>query len=410
MFFPTPSFAPHKSAVRPKRRNLTAALTLTALTAFSVPAALPARASGSSSDAAAKRRAQRVELRGKLSSVQEKKKAVREKLKQAKRSEGAIAGDLHTIQDRLHGTRVRLARSKSHLEEAQAQQRKANKALNESRARLQAREMALARRMAANYRQGPVRYASVLLGSRSMGEMVSRAHVVREIVAYDAKLIAEIKQNRTEVMNWKREADARAAEIAQVTQELGAQEDAISQDTIRQRQVLAEARDRSAEIAHELDELEEDSASIAARIRQLEETPVGRTRTMRPFAGRFMRPVNASVISNFGMRYHPILHRTRLHAGVDMPASTGTPIAAAASGVVVFSGRMNGYGNVVVIDHGGGMSTLYAHCSARLVSEGQSVSQGQTIARVGATGLATGPHLHFEIRRNGTPINPASFL
>jgi len=95
-----------------------------------------------------------------------------------------------------------------------------------------------------------------------------------------------------------------------------------------------------------------------------------------------------------------------MHDGIDFAGSTGDPIRAAAAGVVVFSGTMRGYGRVVVVDHGGGMSTLYAHCSAVLAREGREVGRGSVIARVGSTGQSTGPHLHFEVRRNGNPIRP----
>ena len=369
-----------------------------------------AGASGPRPPAAQKRHVARAALRGKLSTVKGRISTVRTKLRQVKRSEETIDAELVEIQGRLKATRDRLDASKAHLAQARREQQKVHAALADAQARLNNRQNALARRMAANYRQGPVRYASVVLGSRSMGEMVSRAHTVRTIVRYDAQLIAQIKMTRLDVLRWKREADGKETEIATFTRQLGQQQDDQARDTIRQRTVLAEAHARRAEFEGELDALQADSSQIAARIRALEESPVGRTRALIAFSGGFIRPVDGGVVSGFGMRYHPILHRTRLHAGVDFAAGTGTPIAAAAAGVVVFSGVMNGYGNVVVVDHGGGVSTLYGHCSARLVSEGQTVTKGQTIARVGMTGLATGPHLHFEVRRNGTPVNPLGAL
>ena len=121
-------------------------------------------------------------------------------------------------------------------------------------------------------------------------------------------------------------------------------------------------------------------------------------------------PTAGRITSRFGSRIHPVLGYRRFHAGVDFGAPHGTRITAADSGKVIFSGWYGGYGNSVIVDHGGGLTTLYAHASRLTVSEGQSVVKGQAIAAVGSTGLSTGPHLHFEVRRNGNPVDPMGFL
>jgi murein DD-endopeptidase MepM/ murein hydrolase activator NlpD len=129
-----------------------------------------------------------------------------------------------------------------------------------------------------------------------------------------------------------------------------------------------------------------------------------------PTDDMFMLPVEGQHTSGFGMRMHPIDHEERLHSGMDIAAPTGTPIQAAAAGQVVFSGTQAGYGNVVVIQHMEGYSTLYAHNTANLVSVGTTVSQGQPIATVGSTGRSTGPHLHFEVRKDGKRLDPVQFF
>jgi murein DD-endopeptidase MepM/ murein hydrolase activator NlpD len=129
-----------------------------------------------------------------------------------------------------------------------------------------------------------------------------------------------------------------------------------------------------------------------------------------PAEGRFRLPVEGQPTSSFGMRLHPLDQAERLHAGMDIAAPAGTPIQAAAAGQVVFSGTQAGYGNVVVIQHAEGYATLYAHNTANLMSVGTSVSQGQPIATVGSTGRATGPHLHFEVHKDGKHLDPTLLL
>ena len=121
-------------------------------------------------------------------------------------------------------------------------------------------------------------------------------------------------------------------------------------------------------------------------------------------------PVSGPITSPFGYRFHPIYGRKIFHSGIDIGVDEGTPVHAADSGVVVEADWIDGYGNAVIIDHGNGMSTLYGHNSELAVSAGQTVSKGQVIAYAGSTGNSTGPHVHFEVRVNGDPVNPLNYL
>jgi len=125
---------------------------------------------------------------------------------------------------------------------------------------------------------------------------------------------------------------------------------------------------------------------------------------------RFGWPVHGRISSRYGYRYHPVFHRRMMHTGLDIAASRGTPIRAALSGTVIFAGRKGGYGNAVIVEHPNGYETLYGHCSKILVKRGQTVKKGQTIARVGSTGISTGPHVHFEVRKSGKRMNPERVL
>lgn len=121
-------------------------------------------------------------------------------------------------------------------------------------------------------------------------------------------------------------------------------------------------------------------------------------------------PLKGRVSSDFGTRFHPIDKTSKFHAGVDIAVPRGTPISSAADGVVTFAGRKGGYGNVVMVEHADGRTTFYAHCDKLLVEKGQKVSVGENIANAGSTGKSTGPHLHFEVRENGKPVDPLKFL
>ncbi len=173
---------------------------------------------------------------------------------------------------------------------------------------------------------------------------------------------------------------------------------------------LAEVRGLLATISLQIAQAEEHKDGLEADAARLERELARVQAQSGERPGVLAWPVNGWLSSPFGYRVHPILGTRRLHTGIDLAAVSGSPISAAAAGVVVIAGRYGGYGNAVVIDHGGGLATLYAHQSRIVVSKGQSVAKGDLIGYVGCTGLCTGPHLHFETRENGSPVDPMKYL
>jgi murein DD-endopeptidase MepM/ murein hydrolase activator NlpD len=175
-----------------------------------------------------------------------------------------------------------------------------------------------------------------------------------------------------------------------------------------QRQLLDDIDAEIEEFEGELAALSREESSIRSQI--AEAASSSSSSSSSASSGGFVRPVPGPISSGFGMRIHPITGDRRMHNGVDMNGALGDPIRSSRSGRVIFAGVKGGYGNAVMIDHGGGMVTLYGHQSRIAVTNGESVQAGQVIGYVGSTGQSTGPHLHFEVRINGGPVNPAKYL
>jgi murein DD-endopeptidase MepM/ murein hydrolase activator NlpD len=280
--------------------------------------------------------------------------------------------------------------------------------------------LALARlnaRVVAVYEQGNVDSVDVILGASNLADLVDRLDYVNQVGAADERIATSVgrakeaaraareatRKLRGVVAGETRAVRARTEQVRAIRNELVSSRQQLVAARSTKRVSLVKVRASEREEVSEAQALEQVSAALGAQIQAAQSASSYSPPASRSASG-FIWPVSGPVTSPFGMRWG------RMHTGIDIGVPYGTPIRAAASGQVIYAGWMDGYGNLVFIDHGRGISTGYAHQSSIAVSNGQAVTQGQVIGYVGCTGHCFGPHLHFEVRVNGTPVDPLGYL
>lgn len=236
------------------------------------------------------------------------------------------------------------------------------------------------------------------------------ASVSEEVLArFDALRAYQLGQ-RDRIAAQEEEAAVELAELRSIERDLVAVRADVQARTDAVAAVLARQERALSELDEELSRFERELDQLAVEQGRIEDLIDGESSGGGTAPGVLVRPVPGRVTSPFGPRAHPILGTVRMHTGIDMSAPYGQAIRAAAGGRVILAGAYGGYGNTVMIDHGGGMVTLYAHQSVVRVGYGENVGAGETIGESGSSGLATGPHLHFEVRIGGTPVDPLDYL
>ena len=274
------------------------------------------------------------------------------------------------------------------------------------------------------YKTGSTSYLDVLLSSSNYFDMLSTYDAVKQIADADNKLIDSITDKKTEIENSKKELEAEKKEVDTVKAQKEAKNTELTEKKTEKSnkvsQLSAEAQEKQKEIDEQNAKIKEADNALAEIARKKAAEAAKKNTTSRSSTGRVYTggkftwpcPGYSRISDYYGYRIHPIYKRSILHKGIDMAAAAGTAILAAADGTVIMSsnGWNGGYGNCIEISHGSGLVTIYAHCSALYVSEGQTVKAGQKIAAVGSTGSSTGNHLHFGVLLNGNYVNPASYL
>ena len=365
--------------------------------------------------------------------------AVCQQLQQAKQSQASTSQELQDIQrsladaqqkaDRTRATideldgqiaheQAVIADTQAKLRETERQIRFTEAEVARREAHLQVRQGLLAQRVRALDKEGSVDYLDLVVTSATFAQLVDRVMVMQEIVGSDQHLVDALRKERDEVRALDGRLRAQRAEQAVLLKQQQ-DEQALLEQTRRARQeALAYYGQLEAQFERQRQELEAEKARIDALVGRLQAQFGGQASGLGGGSGRFSWPERGAITQGFGCTdflaepYDPSCPSHHFHTGIDIGCSFGTPIAAADAGVVSYVnyGWGGGYGNFVLITHGGGFATLYAHPSSIAVTTGEGVRRGQVIGAEGSTGLSTGPHLHFEVRLNGAYQNPLSYL
>ena len=319
-------------------------------------------------------------------------------------------GRLHEVENSISATELVLGEIAAQIAELKRQLAEIGLEVRETRSLVRERAVEL-------YMEGGAAISSLVFTSADVSEVELGLHYAVEIIKDSEALINSLEVLRFQEEQHQQAVEERQAETQELLDGLEAQRGELevykAEVDARRVEVAAELETAAALLARVNQDIAEFEGEVSALEKESDEIATelaAKQSSGGSSPGVIGWPVNASVGSGFGYRIHPIFGTKKLHTGLDLNAGAGTPIKASESGTVIMARTYGGYGRAVVIDHGGGLSTLYAHQSSILVSEGQRVSRGEVIGYVGCTGYCTGPHLHFETRERGTPVDPMKYL
>jgi murein DD-endopeptidase MepM/ murein hydrolase activator NlpD len=318
----------------------------------------------------------------------------------------------------------RLDGAERNLTKAEAEQDVAIRRLGAVQAQVDASRQHMNQTVAAMYQRGTSEeqavYVALVEGASTPQDLFSAQRYVAGTIKSDRRDLDHFVALLEDADQLRHQVDAKAEEIRVTRDQQAAERDRIKglkdealanraaarSEEDRQQDLLKEVQDQKADFQAQLNALQVESGAVGEFLRQVQAGQKLAPRKKRTFKA----PVAGPISSGFGIRVHPILGDVRMHTGVDYAVGTGFPIKAAGPGIVVWAGPRGGYGNAVIIDHRNGLATLYAHQSRVNVTLGQKVTAGQVVGFVGQTGMATGPHLHFEVRELGAPVDPLLYL
>jgi murein DD-endopeptidase MepM/ murein hydrolase activator NlpD len=357
-----------------------------------------------------------VRTRAKIKVAKERKASLGDQIAVLDGRLSAIDDELARIGDQIGAVEQKLTVTKGKLELLQKQLQLKRQELRRAQAKLVIERANFKERVVIAYKTDDLSYVDVVLASSSFEDLISRVSVVRALISGNDELVGGLKQTRDDVAaeekavaDKERGVHKAVADLQEQSDQLAALRAAQAAQKAASLSVRKQKNGQLAAVTQDLALLEQQENQLLAESNALSGVIAGASGAGGG-TGSMTWPVGGPVVSPFGWRIHPILHYRKMHTGIDIAVGYGVPIHAADSGSVIYATWMGGYGNVIIIDHGNSISTLYAHQSSLAVGAGAHVGRGQVVGYVGSTGFSTGPHLHFEVRVNGNPVDPMGYL
>ena len=330
-------------------------------------------------------------------------------LNRAKAADADIKAALNDINAETQATRSKIDKVQAQLEVAKRTQETAQTELVEAGTEQSEVENQLRVAAVEGFRSG-VTDPGPFFSTENINQSIRQTELLEQANKSTGELIEELRSLYEDQRLAQAEAAQAVADAEQLERQLVDELDRLSAQETVQLGLKAEAESRIARWAADLTAYAAEDDSIRSLISDSAPSQIAAPQPAEPSSLGYQWPLSGRVSSPYGYRTHPVFGTRKLHSGLDIAAPGGTPIAATSKGVVIYTGYRGGYGNTVIVDHGGGFTSLYAHMSSIGVSNGAAVDRGDIVGLVGATGTATGNHLHFEIRVNGTAVNPAPYL
>ncbi|MGB3979107.1 MAG: peptidoglycan DD-metalloendopeptidase family protein [Tepidanaerobacteraceae bacterium] len=348
------------------------------------------------------------ELRKQQNMLNSQLENLKNSIKQVDKEKKNVAEEIAELEQKLSEAQKELAATEAKLKETQAKLESTMKELKQAEERVEEQKDDLNTRMRTMYKTGPVDYIEVILGASSFSDFLTRLDMVERIIEADKSLLAEFRARKEEVAQKKSELEEQQRLIEAQRNSINERRAQIVAYRGDRQRLMAKLEEQKREYERQQDQLERDAENLRRKILAWE------MQNKKGFfgTGEFRWPVPSSsyVTSDFGWRIHPIYKTRRFHDGIDIAAAMGADVLAADDGEVIFAGSYGGYGNTIIVSHGGGISTQYSHLSKILVGVGKQVIKGDKIGLVGSTGLSTGPHLHFSVIKDGQAVSPWNWL
>ncbi len=349
----------------------------------------------------------------KLSGVKDKISSAKSQLAEGEKRESQLLAEIDDINGQIDVIENDIAELEQNIEEKQQEIAEAQQELDKTQEDMDAQNEALNKRLRVMYKSGETGMLEVLLGSTSISDFLSNVDMIQKIYSNDKDILRQIKEQYDIIKEQKTILETLKNELqAEQDQQKEKQSDLEARITeLEKLQKQVESDNKALE--EQIDALNKEADSLTNMLRQEQAAAKVSSSTTSSYGGGIMAwpvPSSSRITSKYGYRNHPILKTNKFHSGLDIAATSGSPIVAASSGTVIMSKTNGGYGKCIMIDHGGGVVTLYGHCSSLISKVGDKVSKGQTIAKVGSTGQSTGPHCHFEVRINGSTTDPTAYL